>query len=446
MSPLPGIRASRPRLVALAACALLAAPPPAGYAQEPGAGRAQEPAARIAQEPGAELRVWLVTAGPGDAVWERYGHNALRVLDTRTGRDVSYNWGIFDFDQVDFIPRFLQGRMLYMMAPFSTPAMIDAYARADREVVLQELDLTPAEKGELRDFAEINALPQNRDYAYQYFLDNCSTRVRDLLDRVLDGLLRESFAGVETGTSYRYHTRRLTQVDPLIHTGMDLLMGAPTDQPISVWEEMFLPLSLRDEIRSVLRTGPDGATRPLVLSEEVVVESTRPPEPRAPPRWLPLYVTLGMALGALFASAGTARVRSTTPLRRLVVAAATAWGLVGGVAGTMLVLLRFTDHTFAWGNENLFLANPLMLVLAVAVPLAAFRSEWESRAGRLAMLLAAVALLGLLWQLVPASTHRNAMFFVLLLPAHLGLAWGLSGRGSSGARDPGAHRATGARG
>ncbi|MDX1647259.1 MAG: DUF4105 domain-containing protein, partial [Longimicrobiales bacterium] len=137
----------------------------------------QEPA-----EPGSELRVWLVTAGPGDAVWERYGHNAIRILDTGTGRDVSYNWGIFDFQQVDFIPRFLQGRMLYMMAPFSTPAMIDAYARADREVILQELDLTPAEKLELRTLAEINALPENRDYIYQYVLDNCSTRVRDLLD------------------------------------------------------------------------------------------------------------------------------------------------------------------------------------------------------------------------------------------------------------------------
>ena len=92
-----------------------------------------------ADEPGAELRVWLITAGPGDAVWERYGHNAIRVLDTSTGRDVSYNWGIFDFQQVDFIPRFLQGRMLYMMAPFQTQTMIDSYARADREVILQEI-------------------------------------------------------------------------------------------------------------------------------------------------------------------------------------------------------------------------------------------------------------------------------------------------------------------
>lgn len=67
--------------------------------------------------PGSELRVWLVTVGAGEAVWERFGHNALRVLDTSTGEDVSYNWGIFDFNQVDCIPRFLKGQMLYMMAP-----------------------------------------------------------------------------------------------------------------------------------------------------------------------------------------------------------------------------------------------------------------------------------------------------------------------------------------
>ena len=87
-------------------------------------------AADRAPEPGSRLRVWLLTTGPGDAVWERFGHNALRVLDTETGRDVAYNWGIFDFDQVDFVPRFLKGQMLYMMAPFSTAAMVDSYAHS----------------------------------------------------------------------------------------------------------------------------------------------------------------------------------------------------------------------------------------------------------------------------------------------------------------------------
>ena len=261
------------------------------------------PAPAAPRERGAELRVWLVTAGPGDAVWEHYGHNALRVLNTRTGRDVSYNWGFFDFRQADFIARFLRGRMLYMVAELPTGVMLDQFREADREVVLQELDLTPAEKAALRSAAHENALPHNRDFIYQYFLDNCSTRVRDLLDRVLGGALREAFEGHATGVGYRHHTRRLTRVAPFVHTGTDLLLGSPADRPIPAWDELFLPLSLRDRVRSV-RIARDGDARPLVLAEEVLHPSRRPPAPAEPPAWLGRYLALGLLAGALFASAG----------------------------------------------------------------------------------------------------------------------------------------------
>lgn len=378
-----------------------------------------------AAEPGSELRVWLVTAGPGSAVWEHYGHNALRVLDTRTGRDVSYNWGIFDFQQVDFIPRFLQGRMLYMMAPWSTPDMIENYASANREVVLQELGLTPAEKLELRNLAEINALPENRDYLYQYFLDNCSTRVRDLLDLVLDGRLRERFADEPTGTSYRFHTRRLTRVDPFIYTGMDLLMGTPAEQPLSVWEEMFLPMTLRDEIRTMEVEREGGAVVPLVIDEEIAAPSTRPATADAPPGWLPFYAILGGLLGALFAALGSPAARRSVALRRTILAAGILWTLLGGIAGTIIVLLLFTDHTFAYWNENLFLAHPLLLALAFLLPMAGRAEGWRRRARALATVVLAVTVLGLLWQVVPVSRQQNAMFLALFLPAHAGLWWGL---------------------
>ena len=130
-----------------------------------------ELSATAATEPGSQFRVWLITAGPGDLVWERFGHNALRVLDTETGRDVVYNWGIFDFNQAHFIPRFLKGEMFYMMAPFSTAAMVDSYVLANREVVMQELALTPSQRLMLSDLAELNALSENRDYFYDYFYD-----------------------------------------------------------------------------------------------------------------------------------------------------------------------------------------------------------------------------------------------------------------------------------
>ena len=385
------------------------------------------------RERGDELRVWLVTAGPGDAVWEHYGHNALRVLDTRTGRDYSYDWGIFDFRQADFMARFLRGRMLYMVVRQRTDVVLDFYRETDREVVLQELDLTPAEKAMLSDAAHENALPHNRDFIYQYFVDNCSTRVRDLLDRVLGGALRRELEGQATGLSYRHHARRLTQVDPLVHTGADLALGSPADRPISAWEELFLPLSLRDRIRSV-RITRDGETRPLVRAEEVLATSSRAPEPAAPPAWLGRYLALGLLMGVVFAAAGTRRVRTSTGLRRSVLALAAGWSLAAGAIGTILVLLLATDHTFTWWNENLFLFNPLPLGLTVLLPLSNWSEAWRGRARALAAAVAALGLAGLLWQLAPASTQPNATFLALALPPQLGILWGLRGGGTGAGR------------
>ena len=374
----------------------------------------------------ATLLCVLVTAGPGSAVWERYGHNALRVLDTRTGYDVSYNWGIFSFGEpVEFIVRFLQGRMLYMMAPFDTQAMLASYARDDREVVLQELDLTPPEKLELFVFAQNNARPENRDYYYQYFLDNCSTRVRDLLDLVLGGSLEETFGRESTGTSYRWHTRRLTQVDPFIYAGMDALLGTPTDAELTVWDEMFLPLTLRDEVRDVEIRRADGSVRPLVLSEEVTVPSTQFEEAAEPPSWFLRFLMVGLLTGAVFASLALPAVHASALRRGIVLSVVTIWAGLFGVLGLILVGLLFTDHMFSTWNENLFLANPLLLVVAVAIPLSALAPVWRQRAHSVSMMCTAIALFGLVWQVAPASTHQNGMFFALLLPAHLGLALGL---------------------
>lgn len=382
------------------------------------------PSTASAQD-GAQYRVWLVTAAPGDQVWERYGHNALRVVDQNTGVDVSYNWGIFDFEQVDFIPRFLRGEMLYSMAAFDTDAMLAAYARADREVVLQELALTPAQKARLVNLAETNLLPENRDYIYQYFLDNCSTRIRDLLDAVLEGALHLQYSPVPSGRSYRDETRRLTQPDPLIFTGMDLALGTPTDRPMSVWDQMFLPMTVRDELRSFRVVRDEGGSVPFVISEEVVVPSSRPADPEAAPDWLFVYLALGLGIGVLFASLAGRVTRDRPLLHRAITALAVLWYTIGGLLGLILVALLFTDHVFSYWNENLFLVHPLLLVPALALPVSLLRPAWAQVASRFAILAAAVGILGLLVQLAPTATQRNAFFFALILPGHVGLAFGL---------------------
>lgn len=410
----PGARARTPS--AAVALVLTAGLATAAAAQTP------EPGEPAAATPGAELRVWLVTMGPGQAVWERFGHNAIRVLDTRTGRDVSYNWGIFDFNQVDFIPRFLRGEMLYMMAAFPTGPMIESYARSGREVVFQELDLTASEKRELYELAEVNALPENRDYRYDYFIDNCSTRVRDLLDRVTGGQISRRFRG-EPGTTYRWHTRRLTRLDVPLYTGMDLLLGPPGDEPIAVWDEMFVPMVLRDAVRGLGRKASDGVERPLVSSEEVVVAARGNEEPQAPPRWLPYYLLLGLAMGGALAWAGTRSAAGGSRLATSVlVLGGGVWSLLAGIAGVLLVAVLFTDHWAMRWNTSLFLFNPVHLALVALVPLAA-SGRARKRAERVARLALWISVAGAGVSLLPIQ--QNGIFVAWALPTQAGLWWGL---------------------
>jgi len=386
-----------------------------------------ELSATAAAEPGSQFRVWLITAGPGDLVWERFGHNALRVLDTETGRDVAYNWGIFDFNQAHFIPRFLKGEMFYMMAPFSTAAMVDSYVLANREIVMQELALTPSQRLMLSDLAELNALSENRDYFYDYFLDNCSTRIRDLLDQVLGGALFEQFGRKDTGTSYRTHTRRLTQIDPVVFTGMDILLGSPGDRRISLWEQMFVPMTLRDAIRDATVTNTDGVEVPLVLSEEVIVSSTRGADPLRAGSWFWLYLMLGTLMGGLIAWLGRRTATGARWHRVLLGALGSTWSFVAGVSGLILVLVLFTDHWSMARNESLFLFNPASLPLVVLVPLALRGQNTAVRYARMiAFAAAAVSMIGLMFQLLPATPQQTGMLFALFLPVHIGLATALN--------------------
>ncbi|HEY7568285.1 MAG TPA: DUF4105 domain-containing protein, partial [Gemmatimonadaceae bacterium] len=127
--------------------------------------------AQVAPPDSAALGVWLMTMGPGDAVWERFGHNAIRIRDERTGDDRVYNWGMFSLEQSGFILQFLRGRMRYWMASEDAALTVEAYRQHNRSVTIQELNLTGAQKVALYAFVQRTELPENRFYDYDYFRD-----------------------------------------------------------------------------------------------------------------------------------------------------------------------------------------------------------------------------------------------------------------------------------
>ena len=106
----------------------------------------------LAQEPASPLTVEVITWGQGEAVWERFGHNAIRIRDARTGSDLAYNWGMFDFNQPNFLGRFLTGDTKYWMEPTPTALMIQFYQGLGRPATIQRLTLAPAQAQALQQF------------------------------------------------------------------------------------------------------------------------------------------------------------------------------------------------------------------------------------------------------------------------------------------------------
>lgn len=366
------------------------------------------------------LRVSVLTFGPGDLVFERFGHNALRIIDPSTGRDLAYNWGMFSFEQPNFLGRFLSGDTQYWVEAFPSQPLIDFYVSHDREAVEQVLDLTDAEKAELKAIVETNAREENKYYRYQYFLDNCSTRVRDALDRVMGGALRRRFTPITTAWTYRDESIRLTAPTYYSQLGIELALGPSADRPLTAWESMFVPMRLRDRLRDVTVPAADGGTRPLVAREIVLHTPTaRAPEP--PTRRGLTLGALGPVLGAwmlmLVPPTVAARRRRRIPAA---VMAALFYGVTGLVGCALLGMWLFSAHTFWYWNLTLLLCSPIALAGAVLGTRAILRGE---RGVLATMVLAAIvvpAAAALL--LAPFVTQRLAGPLMVLLPAHLGLA------------------------
>ena len=369
---------------------------------------------------GAEYTISVLTAGAGAEVWERFGHNMIRVRNSATGEDVAYNWGMFSFRQENFVGRFLMGRMHYWMQGIATARILRDYTHADRTLVDQRLALTPAQRLALVQFLEWNAREENKFYRYDYYLDNCSTRLRDALDRALGGVIRAQTGATLSGTTFRQETRRLTEADLPLYTGLMLGLGPPTDRPITEWELMFLPVRMMERLRGVSLPAPDGRRMPLVAATDTLYLSQRFTEPAGQERRTPLYLAVGAAVGLLLVATGRAR------RPRLFLAVGGLVALLLGLGGGLLTfLMGFTDHAVTYGNENALLVSFLALILAFVLRPA---TNGSPRAGRLAsglaVAVAGLAVTALVLKLVLPGHQDTWETLALLLPIDLGLAFG----------------------
>ncbi|HWO11457.1 MAG TPA: DUF4105 domain-containing protein [Polyangiaceae bacterium] len=305
----------------------------------------------------------VLTFGPGDETFSKFGHDALWVHDPRqpaSRRDLVYNYGTFRFDSPWLIVDFLKGRLSYWLSVSSLQRTLAVYRTANRSVRAQELALSPEQALALTAFVVENAKPENAAYRYDYYRDNCATRIRDVLDRHLGGGLQAASTGPAQWT-YRDHTRRLTAGAPVLLFALDLALGPLIDRPISEWEEMFLPGRVEAKLAQLKLA--DG--RPLVRRARSLFEARRAPEPERPPGFRWGWLGAGVAIGAALWGLG----RLGRAWSRVAFAAAVgAIGALGGVlGGLLLVLWLLTDHEVTYFNQNVLLCP----VWGLALPLLA---------------------------------------------------------------------------
>ncbi|MBB6063832.1 DUF4105 domain-containing protein [Pseudoxanthomonas broegbernensis] len=372
----------------------------------------------------AAPRIGVMTMQPGEAFFERFGHDAILVADAGTGTATSYNFGYFDPSEPDFLGRFVRGEMMYYLVALPMAEDLGQYRDAGRGVRVQWLDLEPARARALADALAERARPENARYRYDYFTANCATQVRDALDDALDGGLKAQLSGRSRGNTFRSESVRLARPAAWMWLGFDLGLGPYADRRLSRWDEAFVPMRLADSLREAHT--PDG--RPLVLAEEELLPHRIAPEPSERPRRAWPWLLAGLAAAAALLAA-----RRRT---RLLGGIALPFWLLCGTGGTLLVFLwGFTAHQAAWANRNLWLLDPLCLLLLPGA-VALLRGRMPGGFFRLALwAVAALAALGWILQWLSQAPQYNLPWIALLLPVHAALALAL-GRRPRTRRDP----------
>lgn len=200
----------------------------------------------------SDAEIYLITCSPGNATYSIYGHSALRIVIPGNNSDLVYNWGIFDFSTPHFAWRFARGHLDYMLGVTSIEHFIAEYKFEERSVYQQKINMTPDDKVRLFSLLAENLKPENVTYRYDFFYDNCSTRIRDLLEKSIGEKLRYPPDIRRELPTFRakigYYQNRM----PWLDMGIDILLGIRADKKATFRDRMFLPIDLQNNMSEAL--------------------------------------------------------------------------------------------------------------------------------------------------------------------------------------------------
>ena len=320
-----------------------------------------------AQTEGDSIEASLLTCSPGTEVYSIYGHTGLRICNLTKGTDVVYNYGVFNFRRPHFTWHFVLGECDYEVMPFPFEIFLEEYRQRGSSVVEQRLNLSAEEANRLYALLVINCLPENRTYRYNFLLNNCTTRARDIIEDAVMGTVM--YEEADEHPTYRELLHRKTEDYPWEEVGNDLLLGAKCDTVLSDRAAQFLPEQLMLYMAQAQVYDEDNNRHPLVTNTTELVsarEQVKPKDFPLSPLVMGMLVVLMFVLVALLEYA----------IRHML------WGfdilvmLIQGLAGVLLCFMAvFSHHPTVTANWQIWILNPIPLFCIVWVVRCAIRRK-----------------------------------------------------------------------
>lgn len=305
----------------------------------------------------SDTTAYLITCGPGTETYSIYGHSALRISIPEKHFDTIYNWGVFDFRTKNFVWKFAKGRLDYMLIAESPRGFLGEYYSEKRYVYSQRINLTSEELKILTGLVNENLKPENATYRYDFFYDDCSTRIRDLIEKSVGTKLKYPPQEPGRAPSFREMVAKYQNPYPWLKFGVDLIMGSTSDKKALFRDKMFLPIDLREGLSKTL-VYRSGKMTPLLRNPEIILDFKAPEVKQnlllSPPFIFTFLIIVIMILAALTKS--RRKIRSIDII---------IYSIFSILSVLMIFFNFFTDHEQMRWNLNIIWLNPFIIICLI---------------------------------------------------------------------------------
>jgi hypothetical protein len=321
---------------------------------------------RLYPQANSVIQAYLLTCAPGTETYSIYGHSALRIVNMDNGSDQVYNWGTFDFSTPNFVWKFAKGRLDYMLDDTSLQTFLSEYFYEKRSVYEQMINLEPEEMQKLLALLDENLKPENIKYKYDFFYDDCSTRIRDLLEKSLGSRLLYPPEEKKGKLTFREKVGKFQQPYPWLDFGIDLIMGRPGEKKTTIRDNMFLPLDLQSGLSQVV-VNRNGRMIPLLRNPEVLLQFD-PPVIKSRFYTTPVFLFTLLLIAIIILLSLNRKMKLNRILDLFLFSVFSILSL------SMIFFNCFTDHMQMKWNLNILWLSPFVLVCLVSIIL---NKEWQ---------------------------------------------------------------------